>query len=448
MTSLGKNLTLILILILVFSISITIDSKLGLAQTGTNVSGVISSDATWTQANSPYSLSSPVAVNAGVTLTIEPGATINLNGYYVEINGTISAIGSDTDQIQINGPGPQQVFGGIIFNPNSSSWNKQTSSGSIIQDSILNFHFPSWPSSLAITIQGSAPRIDGNTINGNIAYPMGSPIISNNKINGGLSDNSAGGSPLILNNEINGSIEIDGSGSPIVENNTIYYPAQYDSSGNLLVPISGISVTNNNNALISDNRLLGNFTSGIWMQQADATIVGNLITTGLANGYGISINHLASIIMENNTIYGNKIEVYSQSTYPSTVVYNDLVNYSQNSIYLDTGASGSINATYNWWGTTDTQAINQTIHDFKDNFNLGEVTFVPFLTVPNPQTPPPNKLIPNTPIPNPSLTQAATATPIPTTPEFSPSTNFAIVVAMIIVTISKAHWRRPRYRHA
>ena len=49
--------------------------------------------------------------------------------------------------------------------------------------------------------------------------------------------------------------------------------------------------------------------------------------------------------------------------------------------------STNISATNNWWGATHTQAINQTIYDFKNDFNLGIVNFVPFLNEPNPQAP-------------------------------------------------------------
>ena len=45
--------------------------------------------------------------------------------------------------------------------------------------------------------------------------------------------------------------------------------------------------------------------------------------------------------------------------------------------------SNTIDATNNWWGTTDTQAINLTIYDYNYNFDLGKVTFTPFLTEPN-----------------------------------------------------------------
>ena len=72
----------------------------GLAQASTDVSGVIGSDTKWTKAGSPYSLVGNVLVENGATLTIEAGATVNLNDYYIMVNGTLRAQGTETEKIR------------------------------------------------------------------------------------------------------------------------------------------------------------------------------------------------------------------------------------------------------------------------------------------------------------------------------------------------------------
>lgn len=60
----------------------------------TTVGGTISSDETYTLANSPYDVTSSLTVNAGVTLTIESGVEIRFNdNLELQINGTLVADG-------------------------------------------------------------------------------------------------------------------------------------------------------------------------------------------------------------------------------------------------------------------------------------------------------------------------------------------------------------------
>ncbi|MEZ4833992.1 MAG: hypothetical protein R2873_18755 [Caldilineaceae bacterium] len=59
----------------------------------TNVSGPITTNTTWTLANSPYIVTDDVTVEAGVTLTIQPGVVVKFDSGTDElwVNGTLIA---------------------------------------------------------------------------------------------------------------------------------------------------------------------------------------------------------------------------------------------------------------------------------------------------------------------------------------------------------------------
>ena len=64
------------VLALVFLFSMLNSNHTQAAPNATPVCGVISSNTTWSLANSPYDVcAAGVTVNTGVTLTIEPGVT-------------------------------------------------------------------------------------------------------------------------------------------------------------------------------------------------------------------------------------------------------------------------------------------------------------------------------------------------------------------------------------
>jgi hypothetical protein len=354
----------------------------------TNVGGAINSDTTWTKANSPYNLIENVSVNNGFTLTIEAGATVNLNSYHITVNGALVAKGTSTDKIQINGisgsgplmpppaPNPYPFIYGINFTKISVGYNVQADTGSIIQNAVIN--------STTLTLE-SSPEIDSDMINGYVTSNE-TAIISNNIVTGEIdltgpskvSNNQINGTIQAQTNVIGGNIEDNSNpqGTPVISNNVV-------SGGG----INGIGISfltaYSNSIIVSGNTITDCNKAGI-AAEGVGLIENNLIKN---NQDGIDIEGLNTVI--NNTIEDNYIGIQQVNNFDfPTVIYNNIQNNSYN-LFLSHSVKNNVNATYNWWGTTNQTAISNSIYDSKDDPSLGTVNFVPFLTAPNPnaQTP-------------------------------------------------------------
>ena len=422
MTSHGKNLTLLLILILALSIPITIESKLGIAQSGTNVSGIIAQDTIWTQSNGPYNFTADVTVAGEVTLTIEPGTEVYINAYTFEVNGTLHAVGTSDKPIIFASAIPNDYSTKyIMFSQSSTSWNSQSNSGSIIQ----------YDKCSGIQTNNASPKIDNNQVQV-IGVFGGSPIISNNVV---TTDVCVGaGNPIIYNNTFNSQFE--------------GYPSE----------VPAIDFNGPNNALVYDNHFSnGGSQTTILVNQGSPVIERNFIAGGIA------VCGNTAPVIENNTIATSSIglNIYDSNGSPSpTIAYNNFEQNTQYNIYLGqqgkyTSTAPNINAANNWWGTTDISVINQTIYDHKDNFNLGTVTFTPILTASNPEAMP----NPNAPTPTPNPTQT-TSQPTSTSSQNNNKTSILgqtglliviAVLAAVIVGLTAAFvvfWRRTKLRQA
>jgi len=228
----------------------------------------------------------------------------------------------------------------------STSWDEQTSSGSIIENVILN--------SVSLDVSGS-------------------PKINNNTFCGSNFDGSA--------------VAVGDLSNAVISNNTI------DGTENTQSRAYGIRCRGD--ALISDNVVLGWSPAGIMVDGGSAIIERNLITNNMGHetigGGGIRIEWArSSPIIQNNTIAQNRIGINLLNGPWPVLENNNIQDNTEYNIYLINNNVGGnpqhdINATYNWWGTTDVSAINQSIYDSKNDYKLGTVNFVPFLTEPNPE---------------------------------------------------------------
>ncbi len=102
--------------LLITSLFLTLQINNGLTASGdlgTQVGGTLTSDTTWTMANSPYIIKNTIVVPENVNLTIEPGATVTIqssDALMFQINGVIHAEGNTTNKIVFDGNGNSNFF--------------------------------------------------------------------------------------------------------------------------------------------------------------------------------------------------------------------------------------------------------------------------------------------------------------------------------------------------
>ena len=211
----------------------------------TYVSGHITSDASWTKANSPYIVEGDVYVDSLVTLTIEPGVEVRLDSMKcIGINGTLNAIGTEGDSILISALDTTKRW--------SRLWFKHKSVG------ILAYCRIEYAGESAIYDDYAWPLplvIEHNTITHNVGSGIyssyGSPIISGNVITENSADFAGGGirnlfgSPTITGNIITDNDAVKGS-SIYTGGGSIKYNTITDTTESAVYASGSILIDSNN----------------------------------------------------------------------------------------------------------------------------------------------------------------------------------------------------------
>jgi hypothetical protein len=352
-------------------------SLLGPVSGSTPFSGSINSNTTWTKTDSPYEFMGPITIENGVTLTIEAGVTVDLNGNILQVNGVLQAIGSSTDKIEFDN-------GNIVFASSSIGWDDQSGEGDVIQTATLN----------QVSISSvNALKVSGNTINAPSDASAGTlsvgglSIITDNSI---ISTSGIGYGVIVKNGlaNIQGNI-ISGfaigvwTASPAsLEKNSILNCGVGLGVGKIIgtsfdnYEFGEVSVT------VTENTFANNYIAIGGPIFNGKVAISNIVATGEVtahknyinqNTYGLALGALGSF--EYNTISNSKTAVTIYDTSGSLSPHfdsNNIITYQQSVNQL---GPKDVWMEENYWGTTDLQVINASIHDKIDNPVLGLIYF-------------------------------------------------------------------------
>lgn len=269
---------------------------LTIAATSTATSGTIATNTTWTAAGSPYLVTATVTVNAGVTLTVEPGVIVKFaTGTYLRVSGTLFAEGLPNSPIIFTSAKDDANGGDTTGDetatvPAAGDWyNIEVRAGgtATVANASLLYGGRSCPTLCGnggtiaadgITVQNSLTRgvqiADGYVRNssfaanasGGVTVTGGTPAVSNNLISGGSHGiYVSGGTPTITQNTITGSTTAG-----------LYF---YGYTGDVAATLTGNTVTDTK-GYAADISLSAKAIGAL--QASDNRFSGNLY-----NGYGL-----------------------------------------------------------------------------------------------------------------------------------------------------------------
>jgi hypothetical protein len=387
-----------------------------------NVFGLISQNTTWSpQGCDPYIVTGNVTVAENVTLTIAPGTTVRLNKERsLTIKGTLLARGSADARITFtsNQASPAKGDWAQIVFEDSSSDATFGGDGSYASGSVLQYTTVEYGGLLndglvaAIEARSSAPFFDQNIIRQNRANGL---VVNGEavRVTNNLIDNNGGPGSTFFG-VYGGGLKINGDRA-LIAGNTITNNFANDGAGGMYQD-SGLFVEG---SWIMNNLIKGNSTNGaaggLWAEEA--FIIGNIIEANEAGGDGGGIRFDDTMtVVSGNTIVNNRagaqgggifyrsnavsssqgrisgnliannsatangggiFAAFSFITVTDNDIYSNTANSQPNDLYVYSTFNEPMPAENNWWGTTDSSAIEDRIFHNTDESDLTLVDFEP-----------------------------------------------------------------------
>lgn len=400
------------------------------------VSGTLLVNTIWTS-DKIYKVTGDIGVPPGLTLTIQPGTHVQFAGNYsLNIGGKLVAAGEPEAVIRFEPYSAGTTWNRIAFNDTSedaqTSETGEYQGGNVLQyvalsgatggiactnaTPFLNFLTTSG-GGISCSLGATSLWMLDSTINGTVnisqsdskpnhfmrvqvfgdsssvpwaevedssfsgLYIQGNGNVKNSSF-GNLAIYAAG---TVQNVTTRGNISISSglvSDSSVTEGTIICQNTCSLLRNNLEIPLDP-AITAGSGSVIAFNRMVRGEIRGI--VAPDATIENNLIAKfggdGLVTG--------ASTI-RNNTFVNNYVRSVYLTGAPLVFENNNFeFNTGAYDVYLDPALAspGEIQATDNWWGTTDLALIRQRTWDYYDDYTLAKLIVDPPLIGPSQNAP-------------------------------------------------------------
>lgn len=299
------------------------------------VSGNISSNTTW-DADTVFVVGD-VFVDDTYTLTINPGVEVIVNGFYkIEVQGTILAVGTETDSILFTAANTSEGWGSLFFNNTPSTndtsrfsyciteyGNTTTNGGAFTVDNVSK-----------LILSNCDIRFNG-ALNAIIYASQSTVTIRDCKIH---------------DNQDYGVMVMGVLDSCIVYNNQIYNNSN-----------SGIYAGYSTKSIISGNLIYNNNGWGVFSYLSHATFVNNTIT-GNTSG-GINFRNTSENELYNNIIYSNNVTQIQLETTCDPNFYNCNIEGGVAG-FIGDGAGAEYTGTYSACIDSDPEFVSSGDHPF------------------------------------------------------------------------------------
>jgi parallel beta-helix repeat protein len=305
-----------ILLTLVFSIFSFANVTLFPLVKATYVEGFITLDTVWTLVDSPFIISNETIVCANATLTIEPGVEVRFGGFFnLVIEGRLIAEGAKDKTIR---------FTSNELEPTAEAWGTLWFNST--QESSLSYCIIEYGLN-GITVENGTVNIQNSTVRHN----------SENGIT--ILDGYVRVEDCEVLNNTMGGIFVSGSSQVNVQNNVI--------SGNGDGIILNGALTSK--ISITQNQISFNQHSGILCEAetySNTIIVNNTVSQ---NHYGFCVSSDAVTNITRNYILNNHVGIMYESGTGHQSHFNDIID---NDLGMDVSSGASVDATYNYWGSS------------------------------------------------------------------------------------------------